>query len=388
MWLEQNDNINTPLYIRILITIYFALEFFEPYINAAYGSFTKYYLILLILVLIYFNGFSIVKDRICISFILWFVYKCFTILWCDNSYIYHLHFFTNITAVILLYLLVMRPFSKATLDNIVVGLWGGSSIIGVLSIFFNAPFMGVSNRIVLNLFGKTLDPNNDAAFLVVAISISLIYLIDIKKGRLIKIASVGIILINTYALFLTGSRGGFVTEIAIFLIVGMFYIQKGKHKLFFLVLMGGLIACAYYIGQKFLPADIYIRLFETAGYEGGGERTTIWNNAFNMMNSNPLYYFFGAGWGSYFGYNGYTVVMHNTYLSMLCDTGIIGLCLFYCPIIKGTQYLYKKRIIMPIVLLVSGLLPAFFLESINKRFFWNAILVLLMYYKVYKYETE
>ena len=137
-----------------------------------------------------------------------------------------------------------------------------------------------------------------------------------------------------------------------------------------------------------MPTDIYYRLFEVSTYEGGSERTEIWGNAFELMRSNILFYLFGAGWGSYYGYNGYYVVMHNTFISMLCDTGIIGLLLFYSPIVKATRYLYKEKCILPLLLLVAGFVPSFFLEAINKRFFWNAVMFTLMYYKLIKEENS
>ena len=370
-----------PLYLRFLITVYFVLEFFEPYINAALGSYTKYFLILLIFALTHYCGFKIKKDKIAISFMLWFAYKCITILWCKNTYIPRLHFFTNITAIILLYLLIMYPMDRRTLDDITKGLWIGSGCIGVLSLFSNAPYLGVSNRIVLKLFGVTVDPNNDAAFLAVGIAISLYFIISSNKRRTRKIISVISIMINTYALFLTGSRGGLLTEIAIIAVLALLYIQKGKHKVLFILGLIGLFVALNYLAQHYLPTDIYIRLFETSTYEGGSERTDIWGNAIELMASNSLFYFFGAGWGSYYGFNGYHVVMHNTFLSMFCDAGIIGLLLFYSPIVKATRYLYKEKCILPLLLLVAGFVPSFFLEAINKRFFWNAVMFLLMFYK-------
>lgn len=377
---KMNDR-TVPLYLRVLIYVYFFLEFFEPYLNMVVGSYTKYYLILLILALVQYYGFKVKKDGIAISFFLWFIYKCITIIWCKNMYIPQLHFFTNLTAVILLYLLVMYPLDRVTLDGITKSLWLGSGAIGVLSLFFNAPFLGVSNRIVLKLFGVTVDPNNDAAFLAVGIAISLYYVVSQNKGVTIKLISIISILINTYALFLTGSRGGLLTEIAIIAVLALFYIQKGRHKLFFIIGLVLILFSLNYLIQNYLPTDIYYRLFEVSTYEGGSERTEIWGNAFELMRSDILFYLFGAGWGSYYGYNGYYVVMHNTFISMLCDTGIIGLLLFYSPIVKATKYLYKEKCILPLLLLVAGFVPSFFLEAINKRFFWNAVMFLLMFYE-------
>ena len=388
MYAMTDTKKETPLYLRVLLVFYFVLEFFEPYINAAFGSYTKFYLILLIFVLLNYHGFRIIYNKTAIYFVYWFLYKCLTIIWCRNNYIYQLHFFTNFTAVILLYLLTIQPMSKKTIENITAALWIGSGLIGVLSLISNEPYLGVSNRIVLKLFNVSVDPNNDAAFLAVGIAVSLYYLINPKIKKVIKAYSIISILVNTYALFMTGSRGGLLTEVGIFAVLAFFYIQKGKHKIMFCVGLLGMIALIDHLSHKYLPLDVYYRLFETATYEGGSERTEIWSNAFTLINSDPIYYLFGTGWGSYYGYNGYYVVMHNTYLSILCDTGIIGIMLFFFPIIKAVRKLYIDKNALPILLLTAGFIPAFFLEAINKRFFWNAIIFILLCYKIDSVEEE
>lgn len=367
-----------------MITVCFVLEFYEPYINATLGSYTKYYLILVIFVLLNYYGFKIAKDKIAGCFILWFLYKCVSLIWSQNYEMFHLHFLTNITTVVLLYLLVMYPFDESTLKVITNSLWLGSGSIGVLSLISNAPYLGVSNRIVLKLFGVTIDPNNNAAFLAVGIAVSLYYIFVSEENKIYKLLSVAIIFINTYTLLLTGSRGGLLTVLWIIVILVLFYLQKGKHKIIFILGITLLFIAFQYLAQNYLPNDVYLRLFQASTYEGGSERTEIWSNAFELMNSNFLFYIFGSGWGSYYGYNNFYVAMHNTYLSIFCDTGAIGMILFFIPIAKGVLYLSKEKKILPILLLVAGLVPAFFLESINKRFFWNAIIIFLMFYK-YQY---
>lgn len=57
---KMNDR-TVPLYLRVLIYVYFFLEFFEPYLNMVVGSYTKYYLILLILALVQYYGFKVKK---------------------------------------------------------------------------------------------------------------------------------------------------------------------------------------------------------------------------------------------------------------------------------------------------------------------------------------
>lgn len=377
--IKQNNSI--PLHIQLLIVIYFVLELFETFLNATFGSYVKFYIIFVIFEMIRYHGFKLKKNKVGFFFLLWLLYKMLTVLWCKNLYVFQLHFFTNITSVLLLYVLTMDKLDRKIIDHITYGLLIGSGSLGFLSLFFNTPYLGVTNRLVLQLFGQIIDPNDEAAFLAVGLAISLFILASSERDKKLKIFSAVILFVNTYALLLTGSRGGLLTEVTLVIVLSLFKIRNGKNKLIFCIAILLVICSSYYYIQKWLPQDIYSRLFETSTYEGGSNRTNIWSNAINLMNSNPIFYFFGSGWGSYYGYNGYNVVMHNTFLSMLCDTGIIGIFLFFTPIIKATAYLYRKKEILPILLLLAGLVPSIFLEAINKRFFWNAILFLLIYYK-------
>ena len=128
----------------------------------------------------------------------------------------------------------------------------------------------------------------------------------------------------------------------------------------------------------FLPEDILTRLFDFSDYVGGSNRDTIWNHGLQML-KDPLTLLFGAGWGSYKANGGFTS-LHNTFLSILCDTGILGLSLLFGPLIYVAVKLLKNRQPLPVALFVAAMAPSFFIEAINKRFFWNAIIYMLIAY--------
>ena len=146
-----------------------------------------------------------------------------------------------------------------------------------------------------------------------------------------------------------------------------------------IIALGITICGIYFLTKNFLPKDIFARLFEMDTYEGGSERTNIWNNAFELLNEN-LNWFFGGGWGSLYGYNNMFVAGHNTYISMLCDVGILGSVLFFGPIIHVFVRLLKEKQMLPLMILLSGLLPCFFLDAINKRYFWIPIFYIFIWY--------
>lgn len=364
------------LFQRILICGYFLISFFEPYLNGMLGSLTKYYIFLLMGILcVSHRKLKIKSFHWC--FLGWLIYKFVSALWSLNTYIFESHLLSQIGMVALLVVLTAIPLDRKTGDYIVNTMWIGSTAIGLLSLFMSHPYHGiVSARQVLYLFGQEADPNNQAAFLLVGLSVALYNLI-VKKER--YIFSVATIAINAYSLFLTGSRGGLIGLVCI--VLALFIVaskgMKLSRRLWLIAVMAIVGTALYSLAIRFLPEDIFLRLFSFDSYEGGSERDIIWKNGWKLLTSD-LNFVFGAGWGAYYGYNGMYVAMHNTFLSMLCDVGIMGCLLFFVPIVTALLNLWKRKNILPILLLTSGFVPSFFIEAINKRFFWNVIIFLFI----------
>ncbi len=361
----------------LLIAFYFFLSFFEPYFSGTIGSITRYYIFVVMIVAIYNQGFKIKKYRYIIMFLLWLAYKFFTLLWTTNYTVFNQHVVTTVGMIGLLVALSSYTSKKPLIKLILIAEWVGSFTIGVLAIFNSVPFLGrFHERMVLQLFGQTLDPNNEAAFLAVAVAISLYMITVEKKWVLINAAAV---LVNTYALFMTGSRGGLVTLVCLF--ISLVFISKRNVSFKISLLIGAviLIMVTYFIAKSYLPRDIFNRLFTVSSYEGGSTRTDLWSVALDLI-MQDLNFIFGAGWGAYLGYQGLTGTLHNTFISMLCDVGILGSFIFWQPIVSSCKKMISSQNILPVLLIITGFVPSFFIEAINKRFFWNAILFLFIFY--------
>ena len=267
--------------------------------------------------------------------------------------------------------------SDYMIDSIVLTELVGSAIIGVLSLFFRHPYHGtVSERQVLFIFGQEADPNNQAAFLLIGIAVALYY---IFKKKHIAISCVTI-LINAYSCFLTGSRGGFLGMLCIGLIFIFACIREYRLKsLKWIAATVIIVSIIYIVTVNYLPKDISERVFGFKSYEGGSDRDVIWSNAWELFSSDANF-LFGAGWGAYYGYNGMYMVVHNTFLSMLCDVGVIGFLLFFIPIIVMVAKLWRKKNYLSLFVVIASFVPSFFIEAINKRFFWNAIFLVILVY--------
>lgn len=362
-----------------LIILYFVLCFFETYINGTIGPYLKYYILgIIVIQLIRYRNFKIHIFHFCV--IIWFLLKLLSVFKIDNWYIFRLHFLSQIGMTTLLIVLTSVKFSESFLGKLVKSIWLASGLLGVFCLLFKEAYHGTFEaRQVVVLFGVEDDPNNLAAQLLIGIAISLFFLIY-KIGRIWL--SCIILIVNCVSLFQTASRGGFVSMLAIILCIIILNTKEEKvinkiTKIFFILSISIII---YFISKYFVAPESMERIFDFSGYSGGSSRNQIWGNILELIKNNFL---LGAGWGAYYGYNGLYHATHNTYLSILSDGGIIGLLLFSSSIVYSIYYSIKRKFLLSIIILISGLAPSFFIDAINKRFFWNAIIISIMLIRGY-----
>ena len=385
--------IQATTFTKVVLYIYFALSIFEPYLNGLLGSLTKYYIFFTMLVLIYQFQWKLYPNRLSKAMTLWLVLKFISLLWSQDYATPRLHLISQLGMVMFLFVLLSYDYEDATLDWIETTYWVSSGIVGLLSMFFSRSYLGVvASRQVLVIAGVEIDPNNQASLLMVGICVSLINLFFKKKW---KIISALILLVNIYGCFLTGSRAALATiVVAVFFCILLPDEKKGFTKVVGrIILLAVIIVVTLILAQKLSPV-IYNRLFNLQGYAGGSGRSSQWANVWRAYIKDPLSIMFGLGWGTAttltgeFAQNGTNLGVHNTFLTMLCDVGLIGTLIFMLPIFSMISKLVRRRIHFPVMLVIVQFVPAFFIDAINKRFFWNAIFILGMYYYHYVVNAE
>ena len=368
----------TGKFLTSLFCFYIIFCFYEPYTNILVGSVGK----ILILLVVGFFLFSYKKMKIYwfhLSILLWFLLKIVSIFWASLNFIVRLHLFSQIGMIGLFITMTVVVFDDRFLRSVVVTSLLSSASMGVLSLFFSAPFMNelFSVRQVLTLFGAQNDPNDQAAFLLVGIAISLYLILDDNSQSIgWKMGLILIMAINIYAILKTGSRAGLLT-CSIIAVLGVAMSNRGRgffsfHKIrnLLVILFAGV--GLFFLALRFLPEDTFERIFRFSSYTGGSGRTMLWENALEIFFANP---FFGGGWGSYWGYNGVYSAVHNTFLSTLADGGLIGFFLLFLPIFYILFKACRRGNLLALLLLLSGIVPSLFLDAINKRFFWNALII-------------
>ena len=165
-----------------------------------------------------------------------------------------------------------------------------------------------------------------------------------KKFKKTDLIMLSVILL---AIFMTGKRGPLVFGI-ITIIVEYLFTNKSKipNKLFKL-LVGGIIAgTLLVIVSNFVPSIALVcdRLFNSKDILNGREQ--LYNYALKLFNEHT---FFGIGWGNFkYYYSEYynfaqLLNVHNVYLQLLCETGIVGTIIILFYMIKSVLKSYKMQ---------------------------------------------
>ena len=360
---------------KIFIVIYLFLSCFETYMPSVISGSTKYIMLavcFLLLIKDIFRRNLIIRWHI-VLMVLWLALKLLSVFWGGYNDIVSLHFISQFGFVLLFVAFGLRDYSEKDKQFFVYSILLTTFLFSLLSIIFQAPYNGIYvSRRVLTLFGKQLDPNNCAAFETICFAIS-IYFTFFKKKYIFCIP----VIVSGVACLLSGSRAGLLAVVLIFIVAVLLFPLKGKWslliKIFSLLVLGAIV---FLLCLFILPPETFKRLF-LEGYisSGGGERDNYWKLAFDMFANKPI---FGHGWGtaSYFG-KAQSEAVHNTFLAMMAENGIVGLGLFVSYPIFCLASGIKNKNYLIILLFIAFFVPAFFIDSINKRFIWNILFVFL-----------
>jgi putative inorganic carbon (HCO3(-)) transporter len=191
------------------------------------------------------------------------------------------------------------------------------------------------------LEGSALDPNELGSVLVAGVALSGAFAANMKGRPELRLAAIGVAGLCVIGIFLTVSRGGLLALTASLLTAIVF---AGRWRPLALAATAVIAASSFYYFAVIAPPEATERLQlttdgETALLEG---RTTIWEVAERAAKANPVT---GVGAGNFQisarhyllqpGALGRTdliiatpKVVHNTYLGIAAELGLVGLGLF------------------------------------------------------------
>ena len=235
---------------------------------------------------------------------------------------------------------------------------------------FNNPSTNVHANIVL--FGTKLDPNYVGLPLIVSFSILFYEVLNNEKKIIIYI---GFLFVLAFAILLTASRGNMLSLLICIMgnVLGFVcsHCRVWYKKTMTIVVVVSVFILFYNFANKNYSMFIK-RILNFSGDDISNGRTALWRQAFDFFWSKPIC---GGGFETL----GKAINMgaHNTYIQILCDSGIIGFFLFFifiANIIKDS-FTYEKKLF---ICLIGLLVHSFFLGAIASRCFWVSLIMISM----------
>lgn len=162
-----------------------------------------------------------------------------------------------------------------------------------------------------------------------------------------NIVSYVVIVLFIIGVFLAGKRALAAIAVLLPFLVYFFTQRITPQKIFTIlfVAFASLLAFEYFIGHisEFSDSFVLRRFADSyteskAGHDITSSRTYLYGIAIKLFYDNPI---FGVGVGQFRSVTGAYTAVHNTYLQVLCEQGIVGFIVYIYPIIYCFVYTLK-----------------------------------------------
>ena len=227
--------------------------------------------------------------------------------------------------------------------------------------------MGDSKYIhgTIDLFNTSLDPNFVGFPLLMGAALFLSNIFD-RKRLLVSLISFAVIVTS---IFFTSSRGNAVAIIALCALKLILFLFNNKvpmiRKYFVFILSIAFLVIVFYYLSKIL-GDQWDRMSDFGeGFDNG--RLSLWKQAIDMWADNII---FGVGLGGFVSEVGFAT--HNTYITVLVETGVVGLFFFISLIVSLIKKAWRCGESVFLMLFVV-LLHMFTIDALDNRCVWAAI---------------
>jgi len=171
------------------------------------------------------------------------------------------------------------------------------------------PFLGDFQDFRITWIGIFNDPNDLALSFVVAVGF-LIPFVFIRKNLFLRLINFALIVLLSYGIFLTNSRGGMLALLAT---AFSFFIIKTRKIIIGSILGGTLASIILFLGPSRMTTI-------DSAEESAANRLDLWYEGLQLFRYNPV---FGVGHNMFGDFLPLTA--HNTYVLILAELGFVGL---------------------------------------------------------------
>ncbi len=197
-------------------------------------------------------------------------------------------------------------------------------------------------RLAGALGGNYSNPNDLALAIIISLPLCLA-LMFLSESRLRKVAWALAILVMTYVVLLTGSRGGFITLIVIAAVLLFEFAIRGHRR--YLLVLTALAAVVLWRSSSGMLLARLEGTFDTkenvaSAYGSAQQREQLFWRSVEVTKEHPL---FGVGPGNFQVISGDWHVTHNSFTQMSSEGGVPALIFYLLILWTGFKNLRKTK---------------------------------------------
>lgn len=230
------------------------------------------------------------------------------------------------------------------------------------------------SRYSIGITGVFKNPNYLVAFMNFTLFL-LLYSILYGKNekRNLLILKLSIICLFLVSFYLTGTRASFVTAFSVIIILMVHYLLHNNHKLW--VIIPACIIFIFIIVYKDTLVDLYDLFMGSRNLTGDEGREEAWNLALKHIKENPI---FGCGlfsWNNIIGNSDYLEWLHNLFLELILNQGILGFIIFLLMLLSGVNKIKKSDRFFVLVLFFVTTFPMLFQNGVIAVHLWRYVII-------------
>lgn len=249
------------------------------------------------------------------------------------------------------------------------------SFLIILSFIYGYPHIEATlyqGRYSIGITGLFKNPNYltsfyNVAFLVVCYILATVSL-SIKR-RVVLYMIIALLLVSSY---FTGTRAALLVEVLVIMAIPLVLAKSGR---LYVVIPIVLVLVSVIVYSWSTIIDLYELFIGTRDMMGDTSREDAWVYAIKYIKENLV---FGCGhksWNVICHGTGYLEYLHNIFLELVLDQGIIGLLLVFGLVVVGYNKTNKDDRFFLLMLLFVTAIPMFFQNGLYEVNFWRFIII-------------
>lgn len=374
----------THLSTYMLALFFILLPFEYPMTTFGFGSILRYVgvaVMALALLDIFIDGGKIHFDYRCILMTLWLVFMLASALWAEDTENYSLFSGMYLRNGLMFLLICLVRYDARELNILCKAYMLGLVLLLLFMTFVPGATTQSDYQDRLTLVGNDkegMDQNYLATVMSLPFGLVFYDFINGKRQPWTRVAELAVCITCLYYVLATGSRTGLL-ELAIIAI--FCFGANWKKNLLALGIVLILLFVLFPLIVESLPEDLVERysLESMLGQtEDSGSRLDIWGDAGRAILDGNWLIGNGAGSSEFVmsQYRGSDTAIHNYYLAMLLELGLIGFALFTAmgyKMIRDVWCSTNKKIA---IAFLGVLLATLFLDVLTPKFFWCGMMLL------------